>query len=146
MQTGSPEHITAFKAEEVKRLTESSWSKKISAELVRSSLPRMEALIEKTVTEQAKLQEELDAIDEKDHTRETREKKKALETKIEGSEKGIAYVQEKIEQIMKQVTHLDEQSQAELARAKYMEENFPACLEVKDPAVVEPVVEQALKA
>lgn len=38
--------MAAFKADEIKRLTESAWSKKVSAELIRSSIPRFKELLE----------------------------------------------------------------------------------------------------
>lgn len=147
MQTASQEHIDAFKASEVKRLTEESWKLKISGEHLRTTLPRLEDLIKKAQTESEPIQKELDALDPADHTRETREKRKTLEKKIENANSGIAFCEKKIEEILKQIEHYDEQSQAQLKRAQFMDENFPACLEVKTPEeIVEPTADNGVKA
>lgn len=141
MQTASAEHIESFKASEVKRLTEESWKLKISGEHLRSTIPRLEDLIKKAQTEAEPIQKELDAIDPTDHTRETREKRKTLEKKLENSRNGVAFCEKKIEEILKQVDNYDEQSQAQLKRAQFMEDNFPALLAVKTPEAVEPEAE-----
>jgi septal ring factor EnvC (AmiA/AmiB activator) len=146
MQTASAEHIESFKASEVKRLTEESWKLKISGEHLRSTIPRLEDLIKKAQAESEPLQKELDALDPADKTRETREKRKTLEKKLENARNGIAYCEKKIEEILKQVDNYDEQSQAQLKRAQFMEEHFPALLTVKTPEVVEPAADEGVKA
>lgn len=147
MQTASAEHKDAFKESEVKRLTEEAWKQKISAEHLRTTIPRLEDLMKKAADEAEPLRKELEALDPADHTRETREKRKALEKKIENSEKGIDYCGQQIESILKQIAHLDEQSQANLKRAQFVEENFPACLDYKQPEEpVEPSADNGVKA
>ena len=78
MQTASTEHIDAFKASEVKRLTEESWKIKISGEHLRTTIPRLEDLIAKAQTDSEKVQEELNALDPADKTKQPREKRKEL--------------------------------------------------------------------
>lgn len=146
MQTASAEHQAAFKAEEIKRLTEEGWKQKISGEHLRTTIPRLEDLKAKAMKETEEHQKELDALDPADKTRETREKRKALELKIKNGNNGVVFVDQKIEQILKQIEHLDEQSQAQLKRAQFMEEHFPQCLEYKTPEVVEPAADNGVKA
>lgn len=146
MQTASAEHQQSFKEAEIKRLTEEAWKLKIAGEHFRSTIPRLEDMIKKAQEEAEPLQKELDALDPADHTRETREKRKTLEKKLENGRNGIAFCEKKIEEILKQVDNYDEQSQAQLKRAQFIEENFPACLEVKTPEVVEPAADAGVKA
>lgn len=145
MQTASAEHQAAFKADEIKRLTEEGWKQKISAEHLRTTISRLDDLKAKALGEIEGHRKELEALDPTDHTRETREKRKALEKKIENGENGIRFVDDKIEQIHKQIDHLDEQSQAQFKRAHFMEEHFPQCLEYKTPEV-EPAADNGVKA
>jgi chromosome segregation ATPase len=147
MQTASTEHQNAFKESEVKRLTEEAWKHKVSAEHLRTTIPRLEDLMKKAADEAEPLRKELEGLDPADKTRETREKRKTLERKIENSEKGIDYCGQQIESILKQIAHLNEQSQAQLKRAQFMEDNFPACLDYKEPEeAVEPSADNGIKA
>lgn len=147
MQTASAEHKESFKADEIKRLTESGWKQKITAEHLRSSIPRLEDLKLKAGKDVEECQKELEALDPQDKTRETREKRKAIERKIEGGIRGMKFVDTKIEQIQKQIDALEEQSQTEYKRAQFIEENFPACLDYKQPEeAVEPSADNGVKA
>lgn len=137
METGSQKHKEDFKSSEVKRLTESAWINTISAEQLRSSLPQLTEIREKAAAETEQKQKELDALNP--HGKEDRQKRQDMKVAVERGKRGLAYIDERMEMLKKQIQNHEETAQRELARANFIEEKFPQLL---DALAVEPEAEE----
>lgn len=132
IETGSGEHRTDYKEREVKRLTEKAWEHMISAAHLRDTLPKLDVIRAKGVEDMEAKKTARAALNQ--HGKQDREQRHKLDDDIKRAEKGLAYVDARIEQINKQAAENDQSAQMHLARAQFIEDHFPALLDTA-PAV-----------
>lgn len=126
MDTGSTEHKAAYKAQEIKRLTESAWSNMITATHMGKAITELTELRAKAAGEVEGKQKELEVLP---HGKENREKRATLTKEIGMGERGLKHVDQRMQMLVEQIETHKDVARRELARANTIETQFPALLE-----------------